>query len=57
MVTLNTAVSAGQLVVTTQVPTQMMANTRTIVTNPFTTFTSTNQGTGGNLTYHEWLWF
>ena len=57
MVTLNIGVYTGQMVVTTQVPIQMMANTSTVAANPLTTFTSTNQGTGGQLTHHEWVWF
>ena len=56
MVALDMAVSIGQTLVTSQVSTQMKVNISTIVPNPLTTFTSTNQGTGGHFTHHEWVW-
>ena len=57
MVTINTAVPIGQLVVASQVSTQVMTNTSVNATNPFTTITSTNQGTSGCPTDHKWVWF
>ena len=56
-VAINTAVSTGQPVVTSQVRTQVMTNTSVNTTNPFTTITNTNQGASGHPTCHEWKWF
>ena len=58
MVTIDTAVSTRQLVVTSQVPpTQEMINTSVNAANPFVMITSTNQGASGHPTHHEWVWF
>ena len=57
MVTNNMAVFTGQLVVTSQVPTQVKTNISVNATNPFTMITSSNQGAGGHPTCHEWVWF
>ena len=51
------AVSTGQLMVTSQVSTHAMINTNANATNPFTTITSTNQGSGSHSTHHGWVWF
>ena len=40
MITIDTVVSTGQLVVTSQVPTQVMTNSSANATNPFPTITS-----------------
>ena len=45
------------LVVTSQVPTQVMTNTSANATNPFPMITSTNQGARCCPTCHEWVWF
>ena len=57
MVATDMAVSTGQLVVTSQVPTQVMANPSINATYLFVMNTSTNQGTSGCPTLHEWVWF
>ena len=48
-------VSAGQPVVTRQVPTQTATKLSVNVINPL--INSTNQGAGCHPTHHEWVWF
>ena len=57
MVAIDMTLSTGQLVVTSQVPTQVMPNPVINTTNTFVTNASTNQGASGHPTHHEWVWF
>ena len=52
---IETPVATGQLVVTTQVPTQAPTYINANVTNPF--INGTNQDAGGCPTCHDWVWF
>ena len=56
-VAIDMAVSTGQPVVTSQVPTQVMTNPSVSATNPFVMNTSTTQGASGHPTCHEQVWF
>ena len=56
-VTINVAVSTGQLVVNNQGHTQAMTNTSINATNPLVMITNTNQGDSGHPTHHELVWF
>ena len=53
MVTIDTVVSTGQPVVTSQVLMQVMTNSSANTTNPFAMITSTSQGASGCPTCHE----
>ena len=53
MVAIDITVSTGQMVMTSQVPTQVMTNLSVNATNPFVMNTSTNQGASGCPTCHE----
>ena len=57
MVTFITAMSAGQPVVTNQVPNLMMTNPNVNATNLSIVNTSTNQGSSCHPICHEWAWF
>ena len=48
-------VSTGQLVVTSQVTTQVATNISANATNPL--IIGTNQGAVGCPTHHDWVWF
>ena len=48
-------VPAGQLVATSQVPTQIATNISANIADPF--INGTNQGASGHPTCHEWVWF
>ena len=56
-VTINTATSAGQPVVTNQVPNQVVTNPNVNATNHSIANSSTNQGASGHPICHEWVWF
>ena len=57
MVDIDTTVSTGQLVVTSEVSNLLMTSPSVSTTNPFLMNTSTNQGASGHPTCHEWVWF
>ena len=57
MVTIDTAISAGQPVVTNQVPNQVITNLNVNDTNHSIVNTSNNQGANDHPIHHEWVWF
>ena len=57
MVSIDTAASAEQPVVTNQVPNPVTTNSNVNATNHFVADTSTNWGASGCPIHHEWLWF
>ena len=57
LVAIDMTMFRGHLVVTSQVPTQMMTHTNLATTNPFVITTNTHQGNDGHPTHHEWVWF
>ena len=57
MVTINMATSAGQPVVTNQIPNPVMTSPNVNATNHSIVNTSTNWGASGYFIHHEWVWF
>ena len=57
MVIINTTMSAGEPVMTNQVPNPVMTIPHVNTTNPSTVNTSTTQGVSGHPIHLEWAWF